>query len=260
MKLAIIGVIINLFITLMIYIGGLDTDYHDQPAEVYSLLFYPAVFFWLISVVGLVLVLRGVRKKGAILLIMVGCIFFIPIGLIGYFGGAQLLKKIQSEALDAHRLQESQSNPGDMQGANNESSKIKVYHARHQLVLMMSATLAVILIMLVTEIRTGAYIPSGIFILVLIIQVIKYYSPAVTLGEDDIKVGMGLARKNNLLFSEIKEYEIKKNKMIFHYQLTNGNQSGKTSLHLSGMTPEVREEFLRDLLPKLISNSIHERA
>jgi len=58
--------------------------------------------FWVISVVGVVLIAAGVRRPGAYV-VLVGCLVFAPIGLIGALGARKVLDAVAQEAFEARR-------------------------------------------------------------------------------------------------------------------------------------------------------------
>lgn len=52
--------------------------------------------FVVISIVGAIMIAAGSRKPGAIMVI-IGCITFVPIGLIGVFGAKKVLDELARE-------------------------------------------------------------------------------------------------------------------------------------------------------------------
>ena len=59
--------------------------------------------FWVLSVFGVILLLGGARRKGAIL-VLIGCVPFVPIGLIGAMGARKILDELVRLEFEARRL------------------------------------------------------------------------------------------------------------------------------------------------------------
>lgn len=92
MGLALGGVIANWFGVLIIYIN-LSYRYSS-----YSIFLLIAIIFALISTIGLIL--AALDKKIGGVLIIIGSVFFVPLGLIGVFGGKNVLKEMNEYAVE----------------------------------------------------------------------------------------------------------------------------------------------------------------
>lgn len=88
-KMAPIGIFLNLLALL-----GFWNNY-DFPGFLIAL-----TVIWGLSVVGLFLVLMGIKKIGA-WMIIVPSILFAPLGLIAAIGGVKILKAIEQKTLDS---------------------------------------------------------------------------------------------------------------------------------------------------------------
>lgn len=88
------GVVINGFVTLAASSSG---GYPDGLILVMGL-------FVALSVVGLIVIATGNKRLGAILA-MIGCVIFVPIGLIGVFGGRKILDELKKEEFEVRRSQ-----------------------------------------------------------------------------------------------------------------------------------------------------------
>lgn len=95
---AIAGVVVNLFALL----GGISNLMSDTSDSFALILGTIMGAFWVASLVGLFVASAGKRKLGGILII-VGSVVFVPIGLIGMFGGRKVMQ-IGTSDLDARRL------------------------------------------------------------------------------------------------------------------------------------------------------------
>ena len=90
-RLLVLGVIINSLVAVALLFGVRNTALGLLMAT-----------FAALCVVGTVLVASGIRKPGAILVI-VGSIGFVPIGLIALLGARKSLDQLKQEAFDARR-------------------------------------------------------------------------------------------------------------------------------------------------------------
>lgn len=93
MGLAIGGVIANWFGVLIVYLNSYDPAY----AMILAIVAIPAV----ISSFGLVIALAN-RTIGGVLII-IGSIIFIPLGLIGIFGGHRIMSLTVDNELELRR-------------------------------------------------------------------------------------------------------------------------------------------------------------
>lgn len=94
MGLAIAGLIVNWFGTLIIALNGEFNDLYRTFTPV-------ALIFATISTIGIFL--AGSNKKLSGTLIIIGSIFFIPLGLIGVFGGKKIADQGVDKSLDERR-------------------------------------------------------------------------------------------------------------------------------------------------------------
>jgi len=95
MGLAIAGVIANWFGVLIVYSNSLQ-DY------TYRMLLPYTALLATISVIGLIIAISNSRKIGGILII-IGSFIFIPLGLIGVFGGRRIMKGSVEDELSLKR-------------------------------------------------------------------------------------------------------------------------------------------------------------
>lgn len=94
MGLAISGVIANWFGVLIIYMNSLyDSNYEIMLPIV--------IISSLISTIGMFF--AGLNKKLAGILIIIGSILFIPLGLIGIFGGRKIMSLDNKNTLEKRR-------------------------------------------------------------------------------------------------------------------------------------------------------------
>lgn len=84
--LVIAGLIINVLVALSFSINP-DLGDIAKPVMLFMLV------SWAVSVIGAVMVATTGKKAGAILII-IGCVLFVPIGLIGVFGAKKILEEI----------------------------------------------------------------------------------------------------------------------------------------------------------------------
>lgn len=94
MGLAIAGIIANWFGTLIIASNGEFDDLYKTFAHI-------AMIFATISTIGIFL--AGSNKKLSGILIIIGSIFFVPLGLIGVFGGKKIFNQAVEKSLDDRR-------------------------------------------------------------------------------------------------------------------------------------------------------------
>lgn len=95
MGLAIGGVIANWFAIMIIFVNGLQD-------RAYQSLLPFAIIFAVISLVGLIIAISGNNKVGGVLII-IGSILFVPLGLIGVFGGKKVMNLSTDTDLDSRR-------------------------------------------------------------------------------------------------------------------------------------------------------------
>jgi uncharacterized membrane protein len=96
MGLAIGGIIANWFAVLIFYLNALLN--YDEASR--TLLPF-AIIFSLVATVGLIIATNN-KKIGGVLII-IGSIFFIPLGLIGVFGGRKIMSQEIARSLDERR-------------------------------------------------------------------------------------------------------------------------------------------------------------
>ncbi|RHW19501.1 hypothetical protein [Pseudomonas jilinensis] len=83
---------VRMYIAMAIHVGALvflSTDPHYRPVVPWMGAFVA------VSAVGMLLVCAGKAKAGAIMFI-VGCVPFVPVGLIGVFGAKKVLADLSS--------------------------------------------------------------------------------------------------------------------------------------------------------------------
>lgn len=102
MGLAIGGVIANWCGVLIVYLNALN-DYS------YNMMLPFVIISALISTIGLIIAAAGSKKIGGILVI-IGSILFIPLGLIGIFGGKKVMGADDAQTLEMRRNQLKQNN------------------------------------------------------------------------------------------------------------------------------------------------------
>lgn len=94
MGLAIGGVIANWFGVLIVYMNSLSNTN-------YGIILPFVIIFALISTIGLFF--AGNNQKLAGILIIIGSIIFIPLGLIGTFGGRKIMSLANERTLEERR-------------------------------------------------------------------------------------------------------------------------------------------------------------
>lgn len=94
MELAIGGVIVNWLGVLIVYLNSLN-----NPA--YQMLLPLAIISALISTLGILFAKNNQKLAGT--LIIIGSILFIPLGLIGIFGGRKIINKANEKTLEERR-------------------------------------------------------------------------------------------------------------------------------------------------------------
>ena len=94
MGLAIGGVVANWFGVLIVYLNSLN--------ELgYQILLPYTIISALISTIGILF--AGNNQKLAGILIIIGSILFVPLGLIGIFGGRKIINKANEKSLEERR-------------------------------------------------------------------------------------------------------------------------------------------------------------
>jgi len=61
---------------------------------------------WALCLLGVMMVAGGARKAGAIMAV-IGCVVFVPLGLVGAFGGRKILDALKQEEFERHRASRS---------------------------------------------------------------------------------------------------------------------------------------------------------
>lgn len=89
MGLAIAGVIANWVGVLLVYLNGFEE-------RMYAAFLPYAASLAMISLIGLILAANNKNKIGGILII-IGSVIFIPLGLIGVFGGRKIINRVTEE-------------------------------------------------------------------------------------------------------------------------------------------------------------------
>lgn len=82
MGLAAVGVLVNLLVSMGASVETVERGVEELVPVIWS--------FFGISVLGLILAAANMRKAGGIMVI-IGSAFFVPIGLIGVFGGKKIM-------------------------------------------------------------------------------------------------------------------------------------------------------------------------
>lgn len=94
MELAIGGVIVNWLGVLIVYLNSLNNPTYQ--------IFLPlAIISALISTLGILFAKNNQKLAGT--LIIIGSILFIPLGLIGIFGGRKIISHNNEETLEQRR-------------------------------------------------------------------------------------------------------------------------------------------------------------
>ncbi|OCG21795.1 hypothetical protein [Gilliamella sp. App4-10] len=96
MGLAIGGIIANWLAVLIFY---LNTSLNYDEASRTLLPF--AIISVLVATIGLIIATNN-KKIGGVLII-IGSIFFVPLGLIGVFGGRKIMSRENARSLDERR-------------------------------------------------------------------------------------------------------------------------------------------------------------
>ncbi|MCX8586129.1 MULTISPECIES: hypothetical protein [unclassified Gilliamella] len=94
MGLAIGGVIANWFGVLIVYLNSLNNS-------AYQMLLPLVIISALISTLGILFAKNNQKLAGT--LIIIGSILFIPLGLIGIFGGRKIINKANEKTLAERR-------------------------------------------------------------------------------------------------------------------------------------------------------------
>ncbi|MEQ5841240.1 hypothetical protein BWP39_12670 [Paraburkholderia acidicola] len=101
MWIVVIGLFANLLMSYAAYSDFADMAAMGLPPSITSILLYVLVFFWVLSLAGLILILTGKKKPGAIMVI-VGSVIVIPVGLVAIIGARNVIKSLGND-LDARR-------------------------------------------------------------------------------------------------------------------------------------------------------------
>lgn len=94
MGLAIGGVIANWLGVLIVYLNSLNNS-------AYQMLLPLVIISALISTLGILFAKNNQKLAGT--LIIIGSILFIPLGLIGIFGGRKIINKANEKTLEERR-------------------------------------------------------------------------------------------------------------------------------------------------------------
>ncbi|MCX8582571.1 MULTISPECIES: hypothetical protein [unclassified Gilliamella] len=94
MELAIGGVIVNWLGVLIVYLNSLNNS-------AYQMLLPLVIISALISTLGILFAKNNQKLAGT--LIIIGSILFIPLGLIGIFGGRKIINKANEKTLEERR-------------------------------------------------------------------------------------------------------------------------------------------------------------
>lgn len=250
MKLAIIGLLINFIITVVFYISGQDPNYYEG-LDSYNIFSYFAISFWLISVLGLFFVFKKLEKIGAYLII-IGSIYFIPLGLLSVYGALKILRNLQERNLEEARYQSMSATEKNNLDLTKKSETL-IFYARKSTFAAMIALGSFILLLLVLEFEFKINTNIAFVIAILVGVIVKHNIPQVTIGDDYIKIGMGARQKDNLLFSEVISFERSDDdkKITIFYQPINKRSTNKLVISLKQMNQEVKDELLKALIPRL---------
>ncbi|QIQ21379.1 hypothetical protein [Zophobihabitans entericus] len=114
MIIAIIGMLANLLGVYGMYMESVTQyEYYGNYDSVYETVAIIMGISWGISLLGLILVIAGQKKPGAILII-IGSVIFVPLGLIAVFGASRIIKSLQDDDLVVRRMVlNNQSNPAN---------------------------------------------------------------------------------------------------------------------------------------------------
>lgn len=87
--LILVSLVINFLVALSVLGRGAGEEF-------LMIFFLVMLAFWILSVVGTIMIAGGGRKKGA-WLVIIGCAVYVPIGLIGVFGARKILDQLKRE-------------------------------------------------------------------------------------------------------------------------------------------------------------------
>ncbi|RUO33729.1 hypothetical protein [Aliidiomarina soli] len=251
MKQVTIGLFINLIIVVLFYFEA------QQPtidAGAYYILFHVSALCWLVSFVGLFLLIQSKTKIGAFL-IMAGSAIFIPIGFIALLGGAKFMKSAQAQDLKlrSNSLASAPSAP-DLSTTSRES--LAFYSRKHFMSLTIILLITIVALFAV-DLYFAAAISATYSILIggLVLHFISAYTPTVTVGKDYIKLGMGLTQKSNLLLSDVRAINRDKKKIVLHVQRRDDRKLWEAPIYLTAMDEETQHQLYRTLQTRLKSPS-----
>ena len=94
--LLMVGVVLNSLVTLSLFAAD---EYPPFIAQTMSI-------FDAISLLGIMMILFGAKKAGAITA-FIGCVVFIPLGLIGAIGARRVLDELNREEFEKRRSEKS---------------------------------------------------------------------------------------------------------------------------------------------------------
>lgn len=101
--MAVVGVMINLFMSLLCIAMGADSHAYElsyEEATVYGGFGYVGLFSCALAILGLVLTKVQASPKLGSILVIVGSILFVPIGLIAVFGAKSIKDSYEREKGD----------------------------------------------------------------------------------------------------------------------------------------------------------------
>lgn len=126
------------------------------------------------------------------------------------------------------------------------------YYARRQVMMsiVICAIAVVIFFMLSMTMYNMPLLPVGSFVLILIVQILRYNMVYVTIGDDYIAVKPAPIRgTTTALFDEITHIEQQPNKLIIFYQVANSQKENKLVIHFKAMEDDEKLALLTQLQP-----------
>lgn len=257
MKQATIGVLINFVMTITAYIVWQETlsfgPWYSEVATKLGYAFYLSVASLLICGVGLVLIFLHDREKGAILIIA-GSIVFLPIGLVSALAGAKLLIILRGEKRNPQLAtldeltQATQNQPKPDTGSS-------AFYTQKYIFLTTLAIAAGVALSLTNQQYWGVSLEQSISYAILgtiaVAWFISFFTPAATINEYELKIGMGLTPQHNLLLSEITDIARDSNKLIVFYRLAESDESGHVVIELALMTAKTQQRMIGTLVDRL---------
>ncbi|MGM5631806.1 hypothetical protein O2K51_12980 [Apibacter raozihei] len=133
---------------------------------------------------------------------------------------------------------------------NNQITEEKHYYAR-KFLLFLIITFTILLFTSIFLLNNATFVVS-ICILNIVIQIIRYNSAVVEIGNDYIKLKKGIfAASRYILFNEITSWHQEGKKIIVNYILNDSSEEKKEFIYTGAMEENVKESLLKDL------NKIH---